>query len=72
MTAKEHAALPHSVLVTRDGNYYVGEVVDWPGCMTQGDTVAELFEMIDEVKVLWAEHCIEHGIEIPPPKPRDA
>ncbi len=47
---------------------YVAEIEDLPGCLTQGETLAEAAEAIDECKVAWIETALEDGIEIPAPR----
>lgn len=49
-----------------DGGFTV-EVVDLPGCLSQGDTAEEAFEMIAEAKELWLEVAHEYGDPIPMP-----
>ena len=40
---------------------------DLPGCVTQGETLEEAFEMITEAKELWLETAHEFGDPIPLP-----
>ncbi|MEL7359362.1 MAG: type II toxin-antitoxin system HicB family antitoxin [Cyanobacteria bacterium J06560_6] len=40
---------------------------DLPGCMSQGETLEEAYEMIAEAKELWLETCYEDGFPIPLP-----
>ncbi len=49
-----------------DGGFTV-IIPDLPGCMTQGDTAEEAFEMIAEAKELWIESAYEDNVPIPPP-----
>jgi antitoxin HicB len=42
-------------------------IPDLPGCMTQGDTAEEAFEMIAEAKELWIASAYEDNVPIPPP-----
>ncbi|MEL6453991.1 MAG: type II toxin-antitoxin system HicB family antitoxin [Cyanobacteria bacterium J06623_5] len=43
------------------------EIPDLPGCLSQGETLEEAFEMIAEAKELWLEVAHEHGDPIPLP-----
>ena len=43
------------------------EVPDLPGCLSQGETLEEAFEMIAEAKELWLEVAHEYGAPIPLP-----
>lgn len=49
-----------------DGGFTI-IIPDLPGCMTQGDTAEEAFEMIAEAKELWIESAYEDNCPIPPP-----
>jgi antitoxin HicB len=46
---------------------YVAEIKDLPGCLTQGETLEETIDNIDEAKELWIETVYESGKEIPLP-----
>lgn len=46
---------------------YVAEIKDLPGCLTQGETLAETIENINEARELWLETVYELGREIPLP-----
>ena len=50
-----------------DGGYVV-EIEDLPGCMSQGETVKEAVEMINEARQLWLESAYEDGQDIPLPR----
>lgn len=46
---------------------FVAEVADLPGCLSQGETVAEAVANVEEARRLWLETAWEHGDEIPLP-----
>ncbi|MGH2412271.1 MAG: type II toxin-antitoxin system HicB family antitoxin [Microcystaceae cyanobacterium] len=46
---------------------YVAEIKDMPGCLTQGETLEETIENINEARELWIETAYEAGDEIPVP-----
>jgi predicted RNase H-like HicB family nuclease len=50
-----------------EGGYFV-QIEDLHGCYSQGDTVEEALEMIEESRRLWLESAYEDGIDIPLPK----
>jgi|WetSurMetagenome_2_1015567.scaffolds.fasta_scaffold00832_13 antitoxin HicB len=50
-----------------EGGYAV-EIEDLPGCISQGETVEEATEMIEEARRLWLESAYEDGIDIPLPR----
>ncbi len=47
---------------------YVVEIEDLPGCYSQGETVEEAIEMIEEARRLWLEVAYEDGLDIPEPR----
>ena len=49
-----------------EGGYFV-KIEDLPGCYSQGETVEEAKEMIEEARKLWMESMYEEGNEIPLP-----
>lgn len=50
-----------------EGGGFTVEIVDLPGCLSQGETVEEAFEMIEEARELWIETAYEEDIPIPMP-----
>ena len=46
---------------------YVAEIQDLPGCLAQGETLDEAYELIEVAKKLWMESMYEDGMEIPEP-----
>jgi antitoxin HicB len=46
---------------------FVAEIRDLPGCYTQGETMEETFNNIEEARHLWMESMYEDGNEIPLP-----
>ncbi len=57
---------PITLYPEEEGGFTV-EVVDLPGCLSQGETVEEAFEMIAEARELWIETAYEYGDPIPMP-----
>ncbi|MBE9060057.1 type II toxin-antitoxin system HicB family antitoxin [cf. Phormidesmis sp. LEGE 11477] len=43
------------------------EIPDLPGCLSQGETLEEAFEMIAEARELWLEVAYDYGDPIPMP-----
>lgn len=58
---------PVRVIQYEDGTYFA-EIPDLPGCMTEADTIDEVFEMIEDAKRGWIEVGLERGLEIPLPE----
>lgn len=50
-----------------EGGYFV-QIEDLPGCYSQGETVEEAMEMIEEARQLWLEVAYEDGQDIPLPR----
>ena len=48
---------------------YTVEFPDLPGCVTQGDTLEEAFEMAEDAASGWILTSIEDNEEVPPPSP---
>jgi predicted RNase H-like HicB family nuclease len=57
---------PVTLIPAEEGGYAV-EIEDLPGCYSQGETVEEAIEMIEEARKLWMESMYEDGQEIPLP-----
>ena len=54
----------------REHNCYLAEVPELPGCMADGETLAEVTENIQTVMSEWIERAEELGWDIPEPKGR--
>ena len=49
-----------------DGGYVV-EIKELPGCITQGETLEEALDEIEEARSLWIETAYDRGDDIPLP-----
>jgi predicted RNase H-like HicB family nuclease len=58
---------PFTLEAAPEGGYFI-EIEDLPGCYSQGETVEEAVEMIEEARRLWIEVAYENGQNIPFPK----
>lgn len=58
---------PFNVMADPDGGY-VAVFPDLPGCMTQADTLEELFPMVNDARRLWIESEYERDNKIPLPR----
>ena len=71
-TPEEYLELPYTIEVFYDDSDgepgWVARVVEFPGCITQGDTFEELGEMIREAMLGWIKIELEDGEEIPEPQ----
>jgi predicted RNase H-like HicB family nuclease len=61
---------PVTVHVDPEGGF-VAEIEDLPGCMTQGETLDELFAAIQDARRAWIEAAYETGQDIPLPRDID-
>lgn len=50
---------------------YVAQIKDLPGCLTQGETLEETMNNINEARELWIETAYEAGDQIPLPSTDD-
>lgn len=74
-TATEHKPLeyylnlkyPVTLEAAPEGGYFV-QIEDLPGCYSQGESVEEAMEMIDEARQLWLESAYEDDLDIPLPR----
>ena len=58
---------PVTIIPDETGGY-VAEIEDLPGCFTQGETLDETYENIEEARRLWIESMYEDGNDIPLPR----
>ncbi|MBI2859896.1 MAG: type II toxin-antitoxin system HicB family antitoxin [Chloroflexi bacterium] len=58
---------PITIHAASEGGY-VAEIEDLPGCLAQGETLDEVYELIEESRRLWLEVAFEDGQEIPEPR----
>lgn len=63
-----YMSLPYEehVIPSPEGGF-VGTVPDLPGCITQGDTRAEVVEMIEDAKRCWLAAALKDEDDIPEP-----
>lgn len=58
---------PVTVYPAPEGGY-VAEIEDLPGCITEGETLEEVFERIEDARRIWIEVQFEEGEQIPVPR----
>lgn len=58
---------PVTVYTAPEGGY-VAEIEDLPGCITEGETLEEVFQRIEDTRRAWIEIQYEDGSEIPLPR----
>ena len=47
---------------------YVAEIEDLPGCLTEGETLEEVSQRIEDARKGWIQAAYEDGVEIPIPR----
>ena len=57
---------PISIEEAPEGGYFI-QIKGLPGCYSQGETVEEAMENIEEARQIWMESMYEDGNEIPLP-----
>jgi predicted RNase H-like HicB family nuclease len=65
-TAEEYLKEPYSrVLIPDESGTIFAEILEFPGCVSQGTTVEEAFKNLEEVAKSWIEAALHQGQEIP-------
>lgn len=61
--------LPYTIEIVpyKDGGYFA-KIKELEGCMTEGETLEETLELLEDAKKAWLETALEDGIEIPLPE----
>jgi predicted RNase H-like HicB family nuclease len=57
----------HRVITGEPVEGYLGEVLEFPGCLTAGATPEEALRNLDEAMAVWIESALVHGDLIPEP-----
>ena len=64
-------SLPYTTILEpindESGFYYVGRIMEFEGCMTDGDTKEETLQNLQEAMELWIETKLANGFEVPEP-----
>lgn len=68
-----YLGLPYRVVLypSPEGGFAV-EVPDLPGCISQGQTLQEALEMIEDAKRCWIADALERGEPVPEPASEEA
>ncbi len=63
-----YMSLPYREVIEADpAGGYVGSIPELSGCITQGETKAEILEMLEDAKKAWISTALDDGMEIPEP-----
>jgi len=66
---EEYINLPYKIeIIKNTDSTFFASIKELPGCMTEGDTVEEACQMIEDAKKIWLETAIKNRLEIPEPE----
>ena len=57
----------HRLISGEPSEGYLGEVLEFPGCLTAGDTPQEALANLEEAMTGWIESCLMVDLPIPEP-----
>lgn len=61
--------LPYTIILApEEAGGYFAKIDELPGCMTQGETIAETITNIEDAKRLWLQTALQKKAEIPLPE----
>ena len=64
-------SLPYTTIIEpvndESGFYYAGRIMEFDGCLADGDTKGEALQSLDEAMELWIETKLANGFEVPEP-----
>ena len=63
-----YMSLPYKINIIKENGRYFAEVSELCGCMTEGESVEEVWSLIREAMRGWFEVAIEKNIEVPLPE----
>lgn len=67
-TVDDYLSLKYSIKFTEEDGIFYTEVVELPGCWSEGKTPDEAFLNTKESMKLWIETALERGIKVPLPQ----
>lgn len=67
MTPREYLKLPYSYCFVYDNGTYIGYVLEFPGCITEGAGLEETWIALHGAAYSWIEAALDLGQEIPKP-----
>lgn len=72
MNIKDYVNMPHKITIKlwedEREKYWVAEIPELPGCMSDGETVKEAIKNVIDAKELWIEVALCDDIEVSLPK----
>lgn len=66
-----YMALPYTTIIEpvndESGFYYTGRIMEFEGCLSDGDTKEETLQNLQEAMELWIETKLANGFSVPEP-----
>ncbi len=66
-TPDDYLKLPYSRILIPDEGSYAAEILEFPGCFSQGDTPDEAIANLENAARAWIQVALDQGQEIPEP-----
>lgn len=69
-TVERYVALPYHRVIQPDldDGGFLGEVLELPGCMSDGKTLAEVWDNLSDAMAGWIEVQLDSGRPVPTPR----
>ena len=67
ISQEDFLKLPYSRVLIRDEDSYAAEILEFPGCFSQGETPDEAISNLDKAAQSWIQAAINMGQQIPEP-----
>ncbi len=68
MLTKNYLREPYTrALIPDESGGYFAEILEFPGCFAEGDTVEEAYKELEGAAKSWIEARISQGLEVPKP-----
>lgn len=66
--AQQYLKAPYArILIPEDDGTYSAEILEFPGCFAEGDTLAEAMQNLERTAAAWIKATLEQGQDIPEP-----
>jgi len=66
-TPDDYLKLPYSRILIPDEGSYAAEILEFPGCFSQGETPNEAITNLEKAARSWIQVALTQGLEIPEP-----
>ena len=66
-TPDDYLRLPYSRVLIPDEGSYAAEILEFPGCFSQGETPDEAITNLEKAARSWIQVALAQGLEIPEP-----